>query len=82
MINLIGSTLWLRAFRFGPMEWVWRSLTYLKLQPMRINSSVPTVRTNQAQAAKTLGAPIFDCYADHPDEVAIFRATMQDVSEA
>jgi uncharacterized protein len=41
MINLIGSTLWLRAFRFGPMEWVWRSLTYLKLQPMRINPSVP-----------------------------------------
>jgi uncharacterized protein len=42
MINLIGSTLWLRAFRFGPTEWVWRSLTYQKLQPMRINSSVPT----------------------------------------
>ncbi len=41
VINLIGSTLWLRAFRFGPMEWVWRSLTYLKLQPVRINPSVP-----------------------------------------
>jgi uncharacterized protein len=40
LINLIGSTLWLRAFRFGPMEWVWRSLTYLKLQPMRVNPSV------------------------------------------
>jgi hypothetical protein len=39
------------------------------------------VRTNQAQAAKALGAPIFDYYADHPDEAAIFRATMQDVSE-
>jgi hypothetical protein len=24
MINLIGSTLWLRAFRFGPIEWVFR----------------------------------------------------------
>jgi hypothetical protein len=39
------------------------------------------VRTNQAQAARALGAPIFDYYADHPDEAAIFRATMQDVSE-
>jgi len=39
------------------------------------------VRTNQAQAASALGAPIFDYYADHPDEAAIFRATMQDVSE-
>ncbi len=39
------------------------------------------VRTNQAQAASALGAPIFDYYADHPEEAAIFRATMQDVSE-
>jgi len=26
---------WLRRFRYGPAEWLWRSLTYLKLQPMR-----------------------------------------------
>lgn len=30
----IISPLWLRFFRFGPMEWLWRTLTYLKLQPM------------------------------------------------
>jgi hypothetical protein len=39
------------------------------------------VQTNQAQAERALGAPIFDYYANHPDEVAIFRATMQDVSK-
>jgi len=39
------------------------------------------VRTNQTQAARALGAPFFDYYADHPDEAAIFRATMQSVSE-
>ncbi len=32
---LIWSPLWLAAFRFGPLEWVWRSLTYGRLQPMR-----------------------------------------------
>ena len=26
---------WLARFRFGPAEWVWRSLTYGKAQPMR-----------------------------------------------
>ena len=26
---------WLQAFRFGPMEWIWRSLTYGKMQPLR-----------------------------------------------
>ena len=26
---------WLACFRFGPMEWVWRSMTYGQWQPMR-----------------------------------------------
>lgn len=29
------SPLWMSRFRFGPMEWLWRSATYLKRQPMR-----------------------------------------------
>ncbi len=32
---LIWSPLWLTRFRFGPLEWLWRSLTYGKLQPFR-----------------------------------------------
>jgi uncharacterized protein len=27
-ILLIISPLWLKRFRFGPLEWLWRSLTY------------------------------------------------------
>ncbi len=33
IVQLIVSPLWLRSFLFGPLEWVWRSLTYWKLQP-------------------------------------------------
>ena len=33
-VNLIVSPIWLRSFQFGPIEWLWRSLTYVKLQPM------------------------------------------------
>lgn len=29
------SVLWLRHYRFGPLEWLWRSLTYGRKQPMR-----------------------------------------------
>jgi uncharacterized protein len=29
------SPLWLARFRFGPAEWLWRSLSYWKLQPMK-----------------------------------------------
>ena len=32
------SRLWLSRFRFGPVEWLWRSLTYAKLQPLRLRA--------------------------------------------
>lgn len=32
--QLIISPFWLRYFRYGPVEWIWRSLTYWKPQPM------------------------------------------------
>jgi len=35
IVQLIWSPIWMRYFRFGPFEWAWRSLTYLKPQPMR-----------------------------------------------
>ena len=35
IIQIIWSNIWLKYFRFGPMEWVWRSLTYWQKQPMR-----------------------------------------------
>jgi uncharacterized protein len=36
IVNLVLSHIWLRHFRFGPLEWLWRSLTYSKKQPFRI----------------------------------------------
>jgi uncharacterized protein len=33
------SPLWLGAFRYGPAEWLWRSLTYWKRLPLRLSSS-------------------------------------------
>jgi uncharacterized protein len=34
--QIMLSSWWLRHFRFGPAEWVWRSLTYGVRQPMRL----------------------------------------------
>jgi uncharacterized protein len=31
---MVFSTVWLRCFRIGPFEWLWRSLTYLRPQPL------------------------------------------------
>lgn len=37
------SILWLRWFKFGPMEWVWRSLAYGHCQPLliRVATTIP-----------------------------------------
>ncbi len=36
IVQLIYSSIWLKYFKFGPFEWIWRSLTYWKKQPMKI----------------------------------------------
>lgn len=35
ILQLIVSPIWLHYYLFGPLEWLWRSLTYWKLQPFR-----------------------------------------------
>lgn len=39
VLQLIVSPLWLTYFRFGPLEWLWRSLTYWQRQPFRRKES-------------------------------------------
>lgn len=37
LVQVIFSKIWLNAFHHGPIEWLWRSMTYGALQPMRKN---------------------------------------------
>lgn len=34
--QMIISSYWLKKFKYGPIEWLWRSLTYMKIQPFII----------------------------------------------
>jgi uncharacterized protein len=36
IVQAILGNWWLRRFQFGPMEWIWRSLTYGKVYPIRV----------------------------------------------
>jgi uncharacterized protein len=36
MIEIVFCVWWTKRFRFGPMEWLWRALTYMKIPPMRL----------------------------------------------
>lgn len=45
------SMAWLRWFQFGPMEWVWRTITYARIQPLRrrlLDSPLPASEHGQA----------------------------------
>lgn len=39
--QLAASYVWLRHYRFGPAEWLWRSLTYGRWQPMKRTTEHP-----------------------------------------
>jgi uncharacterized protein len=42
-VQVVACQWWLRRFRFGPVEWLWRSLTYLKWQPLRLRSGFDAI---------------------------------------
>jgi uncharacterized protein len=37
-VQLLAAGWWSGRFRLGPMEWLWRSATYLRWQPLRLRS--------------------------------------------
>jgi uncharacterized protein len=36
VVQVVLAHLWAKHFKMGPVEWLWRSLTYFKLQPNRL----------------------------------------------
>lgn len=43
------SRWWLARYRFGPAEWLWRSLTYRRRQPMRVTRTRDDTRASHAR---------------------------------
>lgn len=42
IIQIWIAKIWLKHFQYGPVEWLWRSLTYFKVQPMRKKDVAPS----------------------------------------
>ncbi|MEG1071351.1 MAG: DUF418 domain-containing protein [Akkermansia sp.] len=48
MIQGVICTIWLKYFKYGPLEWLWRSGTQCKWQPMRLKDQEPTPLQNHS----------------------------------
>lgn len=42
-LQIFFSKWWLSNYKFGPLEWLWRSLTYSKFQPMKLTNDSDTL---------------------------------------
>lgn len=49
VFQIAFSHFWLARFRYGPMEWLWRAVTYWTIPPMR-NKTAPTLPAVEAAA--------------------------------
>ena len=49
--QVVFSNWWLGRFRFGPMEWLWRGLTYGRFPAMRKAEPEPTLAPSGESAA-------------------------------
>jgi uncharacterized protein len=55
-VQVVACQWWSSRFRFGPMEWLWRSLTYLKWQPLRLRSA-PVSRAEGVSGPRSRDCP-------------------------
>ena len=42
VVQAVWSVLWLRSFKYGPVEWAWRCLTWWRRAPIRARTAEPT----------------------------------------
>ena len=76
MAQVLFSHWWIRRFRFGPFEWIWRSLTYRRRQPMAVvrsgQEALPELRRHQRAgfdpAPAIAGDPVVDEIAESDRE--------------
>jgi uncharacterized protein len=56
IFQIVLSMVWLKFFRFGPFEWLWKCLTYWEIQPLRRERKMAPPSTHTHPGTGTLGS--------------------------
>jgi uncharacterized protein len=67
-MQIVFSAWWLSKFRYGPLEWLWRSLTYGKFQPMRRGAALAYSAFGIEKAPAISETPTHEEYLEKPVE--------------
>jgi len=46
IFQLIVSPIWLKYYQYGPLEWIWRNLSYLRVYPLRKKNQEEVIPVN------------------------------------
>lgn len=55
-LQVLFSRMWLNRFNYGPMEWIWRQLTYGKRLPLKKEKATPNLTDTMAVEEKAVTA--------------------------
>jgi uncharacterized protein len=53
-VEAAASRLWLVRFRYGPVEWVWRQVTYWKRVPLPWCEAILSTASNAGAATESM----------------------------
>lgn len=80
LLQIVFSHFWLRYFQYGPLEWLWRQLTYGKWLPLvKLHHGAVILLLLLSQPSNSQVVKVEHFYASSPQAESLFRFFSRDL---